>query len=380
MSGRSGGRLVSLDALRGLVMILMALDHSQFFVGKVHPLETWAGPLPAYQDPLAFLTRLAAHLCAPGFFFLMGVSMILFAQSRRVRGRPESEIVRHFMLRGLLLLVIQQFVANPAWLLGTKGSAAVLGTPGTGGTVWFNLDVLYGLGASMIVLAFFLRADKFLVALLSLGAILSTQVLMLLAGPAQATCSPLLRLLLIPGQTGILLVNYPLLPWVGVAGLGVAFGQWMAHDPRPALKWLPVTGLGSLALFVILRSTVAFGSMGAPAGPDWISFLNTVKYPPSLTFLLFTLGVNGLLLSLLSRSGPWTARQGPLVVFGRTALFFYVIHLYLYAFCGLAISWSASLAAVYGVWLAGLAALYPLCRWYGRFKAERAKSAIWGFL
>jgi uncharacterized membrane protein len=114
-SGGNGGRISSLDMLRGLLMILMALDHAQFFIAKIHPLEYWGEPLPQYQNVVSFLSRLGAHLCAPGFFFLMGIGMALFAESRRQREWPETRITRHFFLRRLLLLFLQQFVVNPAW-------------------------------------------------------------------------------------------------------------------------------------------------------------------------------------------------------------------------------------------------------------------------
>jgi len=361
------------------MMILMALDHARFFVAKIHPLEIWNTPLPQYRDVASFLTRLSSHLCAPGFFFLMGVGMALFAESRRRHDWSEGRIARHFVLRGLLILFLQQFVVNPAWFLGTMGSTASLGDAGGGGTAWFNLDVLYGLGACMALLSLLLRANGALVAVMSLGAIGATQVLLPAPEQADVVYSPLARMMLVPGQTGCLLVLYPIVPWVGIAGLGLAFGKWVARDCAGAFRWLPVAGVVFLVFFVVVRALGGFGNFHAPDGGSWVVFLNTTKYPPSLAFTLFTLGVDLLLLAFFSRFDPLLAWRDPLMVFGRTALFFYLVHLYLYALSGFVFTKGVSLGVVYGVWLVGLVVLYPLCRWYGRFKAGTAPDGVWRF-
>jgi uncharacterized membrane protein len=377
--GREGGRIPSLDALRGLMMTLMALDHARFFVARIHPLEVWNAPLPQYRDIASFFTRLSSHLCAPGFFFLMGVGMALFAESRRRQGWSEGRIARHFILRGLLVLFLQLFVVNPAWFLGTMGSTATLGNAGSGGAVWFNLDVLYGLGACMAILSLLLRANGALVAATSLGAIGAAQVLLPAPEHAAVAYSPLARMMMVPGQTGCLLVLYPILPWVGIAGLGLAFGKWVARDCAGAFRWLPVAGVVSLVFFVVVRALGGFGNFHAPDGGSWVAFLNTTKYPPSLTFTLFTLGVDLLLLALFSKFDPRLAQRNPLMVFGRTALFFYLVHLYLYTLGRFVFAEGGSLGVVYGVWLVGLVVLYPLCQWYGGFKVGTAPDGIWRF-
>ena len=373
-------RLPSLDALRGLIMILMALDHAVFFVAKRHPLEYWGNPLPQHQDAIWFLTRLLSHICAPGFFFLMGVSMALFAASRRKRGWSEGNITRHFVTRGLLLLLIQQFVVNPAWFLGTLGSTEILGSagpPGGGGTVIFNLDVLYGLGACMILMSLFLRANALIVLLTSVFAIGVTQVLTPLPDQVNTLYSPLLRLLLIPGQTGMLLVSYPLIPWLGMTGFGLVFGRQLLHDRDRAFRSLWVVGAVSLVLFVVVRGMGGFGNLHPPSGADWVAFMNLTKYPPSPAFVLFFWGLVLLLLRLLSKLGSSLEQHHPFLIFGATALFFYTVHLYVYALSGLAFSSGAGLIATYLVWLMGLVLLYPLCTWYGSFKRGTAPDSIW---
>lgn len=107
-------RLMHLDALRGLIMILMAIDHASYFIAHTHVSEFWGIPLPQYQSALPFLTRFVTHFSAPGFFFLMGVGMILFADSRRKLGWTKNAIRKHFILRGLLLIAMQIFIETPA--------------------------------------------------------------------------------------------------------------------------------------------------------------------------------------------------------------------------------------------------------------------------
>ena len=375
------GRLRSLDGLRGAIMILMALDHAVFFVTQTHPLEYWGNPLPQYQDVLSFLTRLSAHLCAPGFFFLMGFSMILFADSRRCRDWSEKRIMCHFVARGLLLLIIQQFVVNPAWFLGTFGSTEMLGItgpPGGGGDVYFSFDVLYGLGACMIVLAMLLRFNEVILTMVSVGAIVVAQVLTPTPDQVDTLYSPLVRFLLIPGQTGMMLVNYPVIPWLGVAGLGLVFGKLVLRDRQRAFRWLTVASVVFLLLFATARIVGGFGNLYSPDGANWVAFLSLTKYPPSLAFIAFTLSVDLFLLILFTRFDR-LAWHHPLLVFGRTALFFYVVHIYVYALSGFVFPTGAELAPAYLVWLIGLVLLYPLCRWYEGFKQKRAPNSIWRF-
>lgn len=126
-------RLLSLDVLRGLIMVLMAVDHAGYFIGKLHPAEYWGRPLPQYTDAFSFLTRFISHPCAPGFFFLMGTGMILFAASRRKLGWSEKKIVRFFLIRGLLLIGIELFFINITWLLGMLSSKTEFQSMGPGG-------------------------------------------------------------------------------------------------------------------------------------------------------------------------------------------------------------------------------------------------------
>ena len=374
-------RLLYLDALRGLIMILMAVDHASYFIAHQHPAEFWGQPLPEYASALPFLTRFVTHFCAPGFFFLMGIGMMLFAESRRQLGWTESAIRKHFLTRGALLIVLQLFIENPAWVLGP---AAELGShpPGGGSEVLLHFGVLYGLGASMIVCAFLLRLNAIVLAIISLLAVLLTQALIPGAENAATLYSPLPRLLLIPGHTNLVQVFYPLIPWLGLAVFGLIFVRWIMVNPAAIPRKAALIGVGFLLLFLLMRLGGGFGNIHPVSFSSWITFLNVTKYPPSLAYILLTLGVDLLVLALFARMETTLRHWAkPLFVFGQTALFFYLVHLYLYAVMGLtfAPAGGTSLGWMYAYWAGGLVLLYLLCVWYRTFKQSTAPNSVWRF-
>jgi uncharacterized membrane protein len=384
-AARSGliARLAPLDGLRGLIIIVMALDHANAFIAHAHPPpELWSAPTISPPDALAFLTRFVTHFAAPGFFFLMGAGMALLAESRRGLGWSEWAITRHLALRGGLLIVLQLLIENPAWRIGD----GPIFTP----EVFFSyFGVLYGLGVSMIAGALLLRLRPAALLGLGLAAELATELVVTWVRQAGVVPSPFLQLLIVPGRAAGFSVYYPLLPWLGVALCGMAFGRLLARDPALAYRRAAAIGAGLLALFLALRLVGGFGNLQPPVGPGWIAFLNVVKYPPSIVFLALTLGVDLLLMALLARADhrpPTTdmMRTVPhsllavLGVFGRSPLFFYIAHLYLYGLIGLALgSRETSIPQMYPYWLLGLAILYPLCWLYGRFKQRQAPGALW---
>ncbi len=371
-----GERHLPLDALRGLIMIAMALDHASYFVARVHTRgEFWDLPLPHYTDALAFLTRFVTHFAAPGFFFLLGAGMALFTVARRRLGWTDGAITRHLLGRGVLLIALQLLVENRAWPLGLPSGVPDIFVRYFG--------VLYGLGAAMLVIALLARLGGRIVAALSLLAILATQAL--LPGPAQdLAVPPLLRLLLVAGEDSTVRVYYPLIPWVGVTGLGLLFGHWLARDAVQAYRGALVAGTGALLLFVPLRAAGGYGNLHPAQGPSWIDFLNVTKYPPSLVFLLLTLGVDLLVLALLaglSRRNRIACWLWPLRVFGRVPLFFYLAHLFLFGALGLVLAGDGtSLLGMYPFWIAGLVGLLPLCWAYHRFKQRQPPDSLWRFL
>ena len=378
-------RIVALDAHRGFIMVLMAIDHASYFIARVHSAEFWGTALPVYSSVYWFWTRWITHLCAPGFFFLMGVGMMLFADARRKAGWEEGRITRFFIIRGLLLILMQLFVENPAWILGNlMVSPGVMvirggGVPGGGTKGMIYLGVLFALGGTMIFWAFIRRLSPWLIGMISLLAILVTQFVIPSSDHVTTLYSPLLRLLVIPGHTNIWQIFYPVVPWLGVAGLGLLFGELLKRDTQQAGRVAIWTGLIFLVLFMFIRITRGFGNLNeVPEG--WMGFLNVTKYPPSLAFLTMTLGMNLLFIGMWRWVNPYLrSRYYPLLVFGRVALFFYLLHLWVYSLLGLFFRGGSDLVTMYGLWLFGLVILYPFSYRYDRFKGHRLVTSPWRF-
>ena len=387
MNGSAGhNRLVFLDAMRGLIMVLMALDHASFFIAKTHSHEFWGTAMPRYDSAMPFLMRAVTHLCAPGFFLMMGVGMALFIAARVGEGWGNWRVARFFVIRGFLLIVLQQFLENPAWYLGSLGTATGAFTsrggpiPGGGVPTQFYLGVLYGLGSTLVFWGLLFRMPTFAVIALSMAAMGSTQVVISEFADSKAVYPAFVRMLLIPGHTDEWMVFYPTIPWMGIAGLGMVLGRMLQLHRAGVARGLCISGAGALVLFVIIRLLDGFGNFHR-AAPGWIGFFNLTKYPPDLTFLLLTMGIDLLLLRLwmwLENISPCGVRI--MAVFGSSPLFFYIAHLYLYAFMGWAFPHGMGLTHMVPLWFAGLLILYPLCLRYGRFKQSRPADSMWRLL
>ncbi len=373
-AGTRSPRLLPLDALRGFIIVVMALDHANGFIahGKLE-LELWADQFPHYHgDVLTFFTRFVTHLAAPGFFFLLGTGMVLFAMFRRQQGWSNWRLMRHFAARGVLLIFFQLCVENVAWTIGQPSDS----------TAYVYFGVLYGLGGTMIIGALLLYLPTRWLAGLSTLLVVLTELLLPDARTGFIEYAPVLRLWLLPGYTPGMLVLYPVMPWLGVVGLGMAYGRWLKRDREQAYRGALWSGAAALLLFVPIRLLNGFGNIRPVQENGWIAFLNVVKYPPSIAFLLLTLGGDLLLLGLFARvTAAAQVRLQLLAVFGRTPLFFYVTHLYLY---GCMSQWidpdSIDIPRMYPYWLLGLTMLFPLCWIYGRFKHSRPLDSPWRFL
>jgi uncharacterized membrane protein len=375
-------RIASLDVMRGLIIVLMAIDHARAFVAKNHPGEFWGRPLPDYGgDVLAFVTRLISHPCAPGFFFLMGAGMTLFVATRSGETTLKGRATRFLAVRGLALILLGQVFENLSFTFGfanaTRMESYGIRVPGADGTApLVILGVLYGLGAALIVGSVLIRLRP--AALLGVAAllVLATDWITPPASQADVRFHAVLRLLLIPGKTGPLLVAYPALAWLPCTLVGMAFARWLLDDRDRAFGRLALMGGSFLVLFVVLRAAGGFGNLTPPV-PGWIGFFNTVKYPPALTFLLFALGVDFLLLTAIERrrlaERPWIE---PLRVFGAVPFFFFVTHLWLYAVMGRFFPAGTTLAWMYVFWMLGLVLLYLPCKWYGAFKRTRPENSL----
>lgn len=373
---RQSTRLLSLDWLRGLIIVLMALDHANHFIAQQHSSgEYWGGPLPMYADALAFLTRLVTHLAAPGFFFLMGAGMILLVEARRKIGWSKWAITRYFLIRGALLIALKFLIVNRAWEW----------SPG-GWDLQTYIGVLFALGGVMIIGSglVWLKPSY----LLALTIVLVVGLALLVPPSSQwgqirsIAVKDVFNLLFIyPGGTLELWSNYPILPWLEFMTFGMMFGYWLIADSARAFTRALYLGVALLVLFIVVRGLNGFGNIRPRAGSTWIDFLNVVKYPPSIAFALLTMGINLIILAVFAKVSGRTRRWlQPLAVFGQAPLFFYILHLFVYAALGhLLTPHGTSIAAMYPYWLLGPLILFPLTWWYGRFKRRQPVASIWRF-
>jgi uncharacterized membrane protein len=271
-------RLFAFDAVRGWVMILMALDHAMAFSYFHISAEGFQGMRPSPMPDVAhYLTRFVTHWCAPTFIFLAGLSVALYTLSRRSQGLTEKQITRKLLTRGLLLIGLQLTVVNLTWGFGVSEGWNL---------VYFG--VLSCIGSGLIMLAFARR--------LPVPVLLGGSVLLLLLMPVVLRAlptdagHPLLEVLLQPDREGWLAVNYPILPWLGVMGLGCGLGFVVGGRPERITRLFLLVGALLLALWLPLRLLGGYGNLTPYQGGDWRHFLLMSKYPPSLVFLMWTLG------------------------------------------------------------------------------------------
>ncbi len=369
LSLKHSQRFLGIDALRGFIMVFMALDHARTFLCVPRGgYEIWTGRFTQYHgDLFAFMTRFVSHLAAPGFFFLMGAGMVFLVTSRRTKGWTRSHIYRYFIKRAGLLIGLQFLVENAAWTLGF-------------GQMPLYFGVLFALGCSMFLGILLLELPAFILGLFGFFLVVMTEVL--LPETKGYVLYPLhLRIWLLPGFTpgAGMFVLYPVMPWLGVTAFGMAFGKYLESQKKSNPYLSLTSGVFLILLFVVVRVNGGFGNIRMEGEGGIIGFLNMVKYPPSIALLLITVGVNLTVLSffeyLEKKSAGWLT---PLVILGRVPLFFYLLHLFGYAFMGkMAGPAKISLAAMYGYWILGLVIMFPLCAFYaGQKQKSRLTSPV----
>lgn len=368
-------RVLAVDALRGLIVVLMALDHANLYVAQKHPpSELWLGTFPAYENAVAFLTRLVTHLSASGFFFLMGLGMVLFCRSRQERGWSRWQVLRFLLARGGVLIGLQVLLAIPDMLAPTG--------------FCFAVGVLFALGLAMAMGSLMLWLRPVYLLAWTVALLIATELLVLGPGHWRLSTGPFSPLLTLPGTVagpggqGSVHSSFPVLPWLPFVTFGLAYGHWLANDPQRAYRRAWKLGAMFLAALIVVRALDGYGNLRPRMGDTWIDFLNVVKYPPSLSFALLTMGVNLILMwsfSQVQRRGRQWLR--PLAVLGRVPLFFYLTHIAVYKALGCLLApGGTSIPAMYPVWLLGVLLLYPLCLLYGRFKLNQPARSFWRFL
>ncbi|HEY8615163.1 DUF1624 domain-containing protein [Phenylobacterium sp.] len=370
-------RLASIDLLRGLVMVIMVLDHVRDFF---HDQALAFDPLDLERTyPLLYATRWITHFCAPVFVFLAGVSAWL----QFARGKTRLELSRFLLTRGLWLVLMELTVISFGWHWRLD---------------FLFLQVIWAIGWSMVALAGLVWLPWKVVLAVGAGILLGHNLLdgvqaqdLGAAAPAWALLHQQAPILIAGKLWG--LVAYPLLPWIGVMALGYGLGPAFLQPERRRHVLLLGLGGGMVLLFVLLRATQVYGDPDGwrvwPApGRTAMDFLSTTKYPPSLLYACMTLGPALLLLPALEKlKGRWAE---PWATFGAVPFFFYIAHIYLAhaASSLLALAqgypaWGVSdifrngqalqgfglpLAWTYLIWVAAVVALYLPCRWFAGVK------------
>ncbi len=371
-------RAGQIDLLRGLIMVFMAIDHASAMIARVHFTEIWGIDFNTYPDLTWWFTRFISHLCAPGFFFLMGMSVYLFAQKRMESQWTTSKIRNYFFKRGGLILLFMFFLEFPAWILGTAFSTVEQSGPGmpgsyTGGFL-IPSTVLYGLGMCMILAAFLWRLKHWQLLALTLIFFAGSFFYIEYSNPSEAF-HPLEHFIIVPGMSDGAFVIYPVIPWLGITTFGIFWAQLLGKKNNSFWKISLITGLSFIGLFLLLRY-LEFGNFQKDSYEGWISFFTLIKYPPSITFALITCGINLIFLALftLIQNANWLE---PIRVFGQTAMFFYILHLYLYAIMGLGFRGGTSAGMMYLMWFLGLVILYFICNRFLQFKKQTALDSFW---
>jgi uncharacterized membrane protein len=367
------GRLLSIDALRGLVILFMLLDHVRetFLLHRQvsDPMDI------ASTEPALFFSRTLAHLCAPVFVLLTGLSAWLFGE----KYAGKADVSAFLFKRGLFLVVLEFTLVNFAWTFQLPPSV-------------IYLQVIWAIGLSMIALSLLVWLPRWLLLMLSLTIIAGHNLLDTVHFPVESVLHVPWAILHDRGWIEVsgtlrLRTSYPLLPWIGVIGLGYALGPWFARGVEAGFRQLHLLIAGSAGLlgFVGLRLINGYGekpwAVGDTSVQTLMSFFNITKYPPSLLFIALTVSAGLLLLLAFERlqDRRWIRW---LTVFGSAPMFFYLLHLYtlkvLYligvALFGLNQGSYFGFSSVSAIWLAAVIltiALFPAVRWFSVLKARR---------
>ncbi len=382
-------RIASIDLLRGIIMIIMALDHIRDYF---HADSFVYYPLDLSQTSVAlFLTRWITHFCAPGFVFLAGTSAFLVGKRK-----SKSELCLFLLKRGLWLVFLELIVVNFGWNFNISFP-------------YFLFSVIWALGVSMIALAALIYLPKKFI--LFFGLVMVAGHNLLDDFHVTGNNLPAFGWALLHEPNGfsfgnkIILVGYPLVPWIGVMALGYCFGGLYTKefDAGHRKKILILLGGSMVLLFVILRYFNLYGdtshwSKQSSSIFSLLSFIKTSKYPPSLLFLLMTLGPSIMFLAFTEKT---SGRLGKIIsVYGRVPLFYYLLHIYvIHLLAMLAAEFTAgydwsdwiltrppwdtgfkgygfSLAVTYLIWIGIVVALYPICKWYDNYK-QNHKEKWW---
>jgi uncharacterized membrane protein len=393
---RSRTRVQSLDVLRGIVMVIMAIDHTRDFLHS--QAQLFSPEDLAHTTILLFFTRWITHFCAPVFVFLAGTGAYLAAR----RGMSTAALSRFLWTRGLWLVIVEMTLV----LFGTSFNLSYRYL------IW---QVIWAIGWSMLALSLLVFLPWRVLLVFSLTMIVAHNLFDGVRADQLASLGWLWKILhegpsiiQLPAGHSIFVI-YPLVPWIGVMSAGYCFGRVFDLESNERRRLLLRSGVALTATFFALRFINMYGDPSPWSGQSTasmtvLSFLRVSKYPPSLLFLLATLGPSLVALSLLERVR--VGEGNPMLVFGRVPLFYYVVHWYAIHLTALGLAWMRygrfdflfefppsllppptaypdgygyDLWVIYLVWAFIVTALYPLCRWFAGVKA-RNRSAWLSYL
>ncbi len=374
MTAISKPRIESIDVLKGLAMIVMALDHVRDYF---HYDSFMFDPSDPLQSNLPiFFTRFITHFCAPAFAFLAGTSAFMVGKRK-----SKKELSVFLFKRGLWLIFIEMTIVNFAWFFDIY-----FRSPG--------LLVIWSLGISMIVLAALVHFSKYFILAFSVVLIFGHNLLDNIHMGGRMFWSIIHERNIFKLSDDVsFYIEYPLIPWIAVMSLGYFFGTYYkpSFDPNKRKKSFNIIGIAAISLFIILRpfniygESVPFDNNGM-FSQALMSFLQLTKYPPSLLYLLVTLGAAFLFLANTENV------RGKVVnffcTFGRVPFFYYIIHLYLIHIVAMIFAqfsgfgWQAmilpewfipqgfgfALWVVYAVWIGIVVLMYPICKWFDTYK------------
>lgn len=376
-------RLSSVDALRGLVMVIMALDHVRdyFTAVRFDALDL------SQTTPGLFLTRWITHFCAPTFMLLAGTSAWLAG-----RRRSKDELATFLFKRGIWLVVLEFTLVGFAWYLNFNFELG------------FRAQVIWALGMSMMALAGLVYLPRAVLLAIAVTMIAGHNLLDGITPQDAGSLATMWTILHAQGPVPALhlFITYPLLPWVGVMAFGYLLGPVLDFPAEERRLLLLRLGLAMIAGFLFLRTANFYGdpapwSQQGSGVMTLLSYFNVTKYPASLDYLLITLGPALVGLALLERL------RGPVLewlrVYGQVPLFYYVAHLYLLHLAAVAagalqgfspgamtkvwrqlpVGYGFGLPTVYLAWIAVVMGLYPACRWFGKRK-QAGRAWWWSYL
>src|SRR5262245_8427868 len=379
-SAAGQSRLNSIDFLRGLVMVVMALDHTRdfFSAGGFNPRDV--------TEPALFLTRWITHFCAPTFILLAGISAFLYGTKRN-----PSEVSRYLFTRGCWLVLIEFTVVRFGWTFSFKFDH-------------FVIQVIFAIGASMIALAALVHLPRWAIATVGLALIAGHNLFDGIKAEQFGAAAPVWDLLHQPAALDLprgfkLIVLYPLIPWIGVMAAGYALGPLFRLKRETRVRQLFAIGAVITVGFVFLRAINLYGDPSPWAVQNGVvatalSFINCEKYPPSLLYLAMTLGPALMLVAVSDGAQGIIASR--ITTFGRVPFFYYIAHIYLlHLFANLFVwisvgsavfaathkpdGYGLGLAGIYTVWLVVVILLYPLCGWFAAIKRRRIEG-WWSYL